>query len=74
MEDPLKKSYAAGFFATIIKACGAGDDAKTIEGWRNCLNEVLHLGGEVTESIEAGSKWYERFEHGKPSFRFVTPS
>lgn len=60
--DPLKKSYAAGFFATIINSCGADDN--TVEGWRNCVNEILHLGGEATRSIEDGANWYNRFEHG----------
>lgn len=64
--DPLKKSYAAGFFASIIKACGVAEDDYTKTAWRNFVNEFLHLGGEAAKGIEEAARWYECFEHGKP--------
>ena len=65
MTDPLKKSYAAGFFAAIIKACGAAENVEKVRGWHNCVEQFLNISGEVAKSIEDGVKWYNRFEHGK---------
>ncbi len=63
--DPLKKSYAAGFFAAIIKACGAAEDATKVQSWHNCVEQFLNISGEVARSIEDGVNWYNRFDHGK---------
>lgn len=65
MTDPLKKSYAAGFFAAIIKACGAAEDVEKVQGWHNCVEQFLNISGEVASSIEDGIKWYNRFDHGR---------
>lgn len=65
MTDPLKKSYAAGFFAAIIKASGAAEDVEKVQGWHNCVEQFLNISGEVASSIEDGVKWYNRFDHGR---------
>lgn len=61
MTDPFKKSYAAGFFASLIKASGAMDDAESIRVWRNCIETALHLQISFADAV----KWYEGCEHGK---------
>ena len=61
MSDPFKKSYAAGFFASLIKASGAMDDTESIRVWRNCIETALHHQISFADAI----KWYESSEHGK---------
>jgi len=61
MTDPFKKSYAAGFFASLIKASGAMDDTESIRVWRNCIETALHHRMSFADAV----KWYEGCEHGK---------
>ena len=63
MTDPFKKTYAAGFIATVIKACGCEDDPDVSSAYHNCLKCVLKMGG--LDNISDAVYWYEGFEHGK---------
>ena len=63
MRDPLKKSYAAGFFAAIVKACNAENDANTMAQYNKSITDLLKING--MEDIEKAANWYEGFEHGK---------
>lgn len=63
MFDPIKKTYAAGFFAAVIKACGCENDTTVYTAYKNCLDNVLRMGGMDDINVAAG--FYEGCEHGK---------
>lgn len=63
MTDPLKKTYAAGFFAAIVKACHAENDAQILIAYHNCVEQMLKING--MEDINVAANYYEGFEHGK---------
>lgn len=65
MADPIKKSYAAGFFAAIIMACGCENDPQVSLAYKNCLQQTLKMGGNGLQTVDAAAQWYEGFEHGK---------
>lgn len=63
MTDAIKKSYAAGFIAALVKACNAENDATTLTAYHNCVGEMLNIKG--MEDINTAASYYERFEHGR---------
>lgn len=60
MTDPFKKSYAAGFLASLIKASGAMDETESVRVWSNCIETTLHHRMSFADAV----KWYEGCEHG----------
>lgn len=64
MSDPFMKMYATGFLAKVILSRSDGGKAPMVEeGWKKVVRNILGFGGDGAESIEAGAKMYEEFEH-----------
>ena len=66
MTDPFKKMYATGFLSKAILSRTDKGKAPLVEiGWRKVVRSIFGFAGEGTQSIEAGAKLYDEFEHPK---------
>ena len=66
MFDPFKKMYATGFLAKAIHSRSDGGKAPMVEeAWKKVVRNIFGFAGDGTESIEAGVKLYDQFEHPK---------
>lgn len=69
MFDPFRKMYATGFLAKVIQSRSDGGKAPLVEmGWKKVVRNIFGFGGDGAESIEAGVKLYDRFEHPQIDF------
>ena len=64
MSDPFRKMYATGFLAKVIMSRSDGGKAPMVEeGWKKVVRNIFGFRGDEAESIEAGAKMYDEFEH-----------
>lgn len=61
MFDPIKKSYIASFWATVVKACDVDKDPAILENYWKYVQHVLNM--KVDGDFENMLNWYNRFEH-----------